>query len=167
MGAAQVVASSIALLITAVAVVLVIRAVRTMFSVVRLGQPDPTRSDNRAGRTANMLRETLGHTRMLKWTWIGAAHWFVMVGFILLSSLVLQAYFEAFSPRAELPLIGGWNIFGLVTEWLSVLGLIAIGYLIVIRLVNRPGRGKVSRFTGSTMWQGYFVEWVVLLVLYP
>ena len=24
-----------------------------------------------------MLRETLGHTGMLKWTGIGAAHWFV------------------------------------------------------------------------------------------
>src|SRR4051812_5531716 len=106
MGPAQVVASIVALLITAVAVVLVVRAVRKMFAVVRLGQPDPTRSDNRGGRTATMLRETLGHTRMLKWGWIGAAHWFVMVGFILLSSLVLQAYFEVFSPHAELPVIG-------------------------------------------------------------
>ena len=49
------------------------------------------------------LTETLGHTRMLKWSVVGAAHWLVMVAFILLSSLVLEAYWEVFSPRGELP----------------------------------------------------------------
>ena len=113
-----------------------------------------------------MLTETLGHTRMLKWTWIGAAHWFVMISFILLSSLVLQAYFEVFSPANELPIIGGWNIFGFVTEWLSVLGLVAI--LLPDddpAAATARAAGRKSRFTGSTMWQGYFVEWIVLLVL--
>ena len=165
MGVVQIITAAVSLAITVVAIVLVVRAVRRMFSVVRLGQPDKSRSTNRLQRTRTMLTETLGHTRMLKWAWIGAAHWFVMISFIVLSSLVLQAYFEAFSPVNELPVIGGWNIFGFVTEWLSVLGLVAILYLMCIRLVNRPGRGRRSRFTGSTMWQGYFVEWVVLLVL--
>jgi Fe-S oxidoreductase len=114
-----------------------------------------------------MLAETIGHTRMLKWTWVGAAHWFVMIAFILLSSLVLQAYFEVVTPRGELPVIGHWGLFGLVTEILSVAGLLAIGYLMAIRLLGRPGRKpeQRSRFIGSTMWQGYFVEWVILLVL--
>jgi Fe-S oxidoreductase len=165
MGVVQIIAATVSLAITAVAIVLVVRAVRQMFAVVRLGQPDKSRSGNRAQRVKTMLTETLGHTRMLKWTWVGSAHWLVMISFILLSSLVLQAYFEAFSPTNELPLIGGWNIFGFVTEWLSVLGLVAILYLMTIRLLNRPGRARRSRFTGSTMWQGYFVEWIVLLVL--
>ena len=35
-----------------------------------------------------------------------------------------------------------------------------------MRLINRPTRPvRPSRFAGSTMWQGYFVEWIVLLVL--
>jgi Fe-S oxidoreductase len=164
-GVAQIVAGSAALAITVVAIVLIVRAVLTMFAVIRLGRPDSSRSGNRGGRTANMLRETLGHTRMLKWTGVGAAHWFVMVSFILLASLVLQAYFEAFGPTDDLPLIGRWSVFGFVTEFLSLFGLVAIAYLITVRLLNRPGRGRASRFTGSTMWQGYFVEWVVLLVL--
>jgi len=100
MGVAQIIAGVVSLAITAVAVVLVVRAVRQMFAVVRLGQPDASRSDRRGGRTANMLRETLGHTKMLTWGVVGAAHWFVMISFILLSSLVLQAYFEAFSPSS-------------------------------------------------------------------
>ena len=47
-----------------------------------------------------------------------------------------------------------------------MLGLVGILVLIAIRLRNRPGRPRgLSRFTGSTMWQGYFVEWVILAVL--
>ena len=47
-----------------------------------------------------------------------------------------------------------------------MLGLVGILVLIVIRLRNRPSRpGRRSRFTGSTMWQGYFVEWIILAVL--
>ncbi|HWB34770.1 MAG TPA: (Fe-S)-binding protein, partial [Rugosimonospora sp.] len=169
MGPVQIASTVLAAAVTVVAVVLVVRAVRRMVAVIKLGQPDPERFGRRSERIRAMLTETLGHTRMLKWTWVGAAHWFVMVGFVLLSSLVLQAYFEVVSPTAKIPWLGSWVVFGIVTEWISVLGIPAIGYLIVQRLRQRPGRGarpgRPSRFAGSTMWQGYFVEWVVLLVL--
>ena len=111
-----------------------------------------------------MLTEVFGHTRMLKWTWVGAAHWSVMLGFIFLSSLVLEAYVEVVDPRATLPIIGRWGGYGLFTEVLSVFGILAILYLMTVRLRNRPARGpgrrrsRRSRFAGSTMWQGYFVE---------
>jgi Fe-S oxidoreductase len=167
MGAVQIVTASIALAITLVAVVLVTRTVLKMTRVVRLGAPDPTRGDAKGTRTATMFRETLGHTRMLKWTLVGAAHWFVMIGFITLSTLVLQAYFEVFDPHAHLPIIGGWLVFGLFTEIISVLGIPAIVTLIAIRLRNRPTAdpARKSRFAGSTMWQGYFVEWIIVAVL--
>ncbi len=169
MGPVQIVTAAVALAVSAVAVGLVVRAVSRMVSVIRLGVPDPERHGSRGARWRVMLTETVGHTRMLKWTVVGAAHWLVMVGFIVLSSLVLEAYWEVFTPRGELPWLGGWSVFGLVTEWISVLGIPAILLLIVVRLRNRPGgrsgRRLRSRFTGSTMWQGYFVEWVVLLVL--
>jgi len=167
MTAVQVVATVLAAAVTAVAVWLVVRAVRTMFAVVRLGQPDPERFDGKLRRTRTMLVETLGHTRMLKWTWVGAAHWFVMVAFIVLSSLVLEAYFEVVTPRGELPIVGHWGAFGLFTEAVSLLGIVGILYLIAVRLRNRPGANPArrSRFVGSTMWQGYFVEWVIVLVL--
>jgi Fe-S oxidoreductase len=165
MGVAQIIAAAGSLAITAVAIVLVVRAVRQMVAVVRLGRPDASRSDRRGARTANMLRETLGHTKMLTWGLVGAAHWFVMIGFILLSSLVLQAYWEAFSASSGIPWLDHWIVFGVVTEWLSVLGIVGIVILMAIRLTERPNRGGRSRFTGSTMWQGYFVEWVVLSVL--
>ncbi len=57
-------------------------------------------------------------------------------------------------------------VFGFVTEIIGILGVIGILYLISVRLRNRPGRARgLSRFTGSTMWQGYFVEWIIVGVL--
>src|SRR5262245_29708600 len=105
MGGVQIVSTIIAALVTAAAVYFLVRAVRQMFAVVRQGQPDPTRGNAKGRRTLTMLRETVGHTRMFKWTVVGAAHWVVMVGFVLLSSLVLGAYFEVVDPLAGLPLL--------------------------------------------------------------
>ncbi|MFG1778774.1 (Fe-S)-binding protein [Micromonospora sp. NPDC049051] len=166
MGSVQIVTTILAFAITAVAVWLAARAVMKMVAVIRLGQPDATRFGDKGTRTKTMLAETAGHTRMLRWSVVGAAHWFVMVGFIVLSLLVLEAYFEVVTPTGGLPLVGGWALYGLVTEWLAILGIVSILVLIAIRLRNRPTRpGGRSRFTGSTMWQGYFVEGIILAVL--
>jgi Fe-S oxidoreductase len=163
MGAVQIVATVLAAAVTVVAVVLAVRAVLQMTRVIRLGVPDPARFTDKGVRTRTMLVETAGHTRMLKWGVVGAAHWFVMVSFVILFLLVLEAYFEVVNPAGGLPIIGGWVVYGLVTEIIGVLGLIGILTLIVIR--QRSKRSKVSRFTGSTMWQGYFVEAVIVGVL--
>jgi Fe-S oxidoreductase len=166
-GPVQVVASAAATLVTITALALAVRAVRRMVRVIRLGQPvTPDRFEGRARRTATMLRETLGHTRMLKWSGVGLAHWFVMVSFLVLFLLVVEAYVDVVSPSGTLPLLGGWAPYGLVTEALSVLGLAGILALIGVRLRNRPGRGRgLSRFAGSTMWQAYYVEWTIVGVL--
>src|SRR3954469_12153810 len=163
MGAVQIVATVLAAAVTVVAVVLAVRAVLQMTRVIRLGKPDPARFTDKGVRTKTMLVETAGHTRMLKWGVVGAAHWFVMVSFVILFLLVLEAYFEVVDPQGGLPVIGSWWIYGLVTEIIGVLGLIGILVLIVIR--QRSKRSLRSRFTGSTMWQGYFVEAVIVGVL--
>jgi Fe-S oxidoreductase len=165
MGIAQIIATVLAAAVTITAVVLAVRAVLTITGVIRRGKADPARFTDKGTRTTTMLRETLGHTRMLKWSTIGAAHWFVMVSFMILFLLVLEAYFEVVSPTNSLPVIGGWIVYGVVTEWIGILGLIGIVYLIVVRQVNRPGRKARSRFLGSTMWQAYFVEGVIIGVL--
>ncbi|HEX8348159.1 MAG TPA: (Fe-S)-binding protein [Actinoplanes sp.] len=166
MGTVQIVATVLAAAITVVAVALAVRAVLRITAVVRLGRPDPERFADKGTRAKTMLVETAGHTRMLKWSVIGAAHWFVMVAFVVLSLLVLEAYFEVVDPGKGLPIIGHWVVFGLVTEWIGILGTLGILTLIAIRLRNRPTRARgLSRFTGSTMWQGYFVEWIIVAVL--
>ncbi|MFC4066073.1 (Fe-S)-binding protein [Actinoplanes subglobosus] len=165
MGYAQIVATVLAGAITVVAVYLAVRAVMTITAVIRQGQPDPARFQDPKTRTKTMLVETAGHTRMLKWSAIGAAHWFVMVSFVILSSLVLEAYFEVVDPNLGLPIIGHWVVFGLVTEWIGILGTIGILYLVFVRQRQKPGAVKRSRFLGSTMWQAYFVEAIIVGVL--
>lgn len=163
MGTAQIIATSLAAIVTIVAVVLAVRAVMQMTAVIRLGRPDPARFTDKGTRTKTMLVETLGHTRMLKWGAVGAAHWFVMVSFMVLFLLVVEAYFEVVDPAGGLPIIGHWVVYGLATEVIGILGLIGILYLIYRR--QRDIRRKRSRFTGSTMWQAYFVEAVIVGVL--
>ncbi|MCA2212800.1 (Fe-S)-binding protein [Jidongwangia harbinensis] len=163
MGTAQIIATALAAVVTLVAVGLAVRAVRQMTAVIRLGGPDPARFTDKGTRARTMLVETAGHTRMLKWSVVGAAHWFVMVAFVVLSLLVLEAYFEVVDPDLGLPVIGHWTVFGLVTEWIGVLGMVGILVLVVIR--QRARRAPRSRFTGSTMWQGYFVEAIIVAVL--
>ncbi|MEV0391835.1 (Fe-S)-binding protein [Polymorphospora rubra] len=166
MGTVQIVTTVLAAAITAVAVWLAVRAVRRMVAVVRLGQPAPDRLTDRGTRLKTMLVEIAGHTRMLRWGVVGAAHWFVMIAFIALSTLVLEAYFEVVNPKVGLPLLSGWLPYGLLTELIGVLGFVGIAVLMVIRLINRPTRARgLSRFTGSTMWQAYFVEWVIFTIL--
>ncbi|SDT73442.1 (Fe-S)-binding protein [Actinoplanes derwentensis] len=165
MGYAQIVATALAGVITVVAVYLAVRAVMTITAVIRQGQPDPARFTDPKTRTKTMLVETVGHTRMLKWSAIGAAHWLVMVSFVILSSLVLEAYFEVVSPKLGLPIIGHWVVFGLVTEWIGILGTVGILYLVFVRQRQKPGAVKRSRFLGSTMWQAYFVEAIIVGVL--
>ncbi|MFI5893318.1 (Fe-S)-binding protein [Actinoplanes sp. NPDC051513] len=163
MGIAQIIATVLAGAVTITAVALAVRAVLTITSVIRKGQPAPERFAGKGTRTATMLRETLGHTRMLKWSAIGAAHWFVMVSFMILFLLVVEAYFEVVDPEGGLPVVGHWLVYGLVTEWIGILGLAGILYLIYVR--QKAIRAKRSRFLGSTMWQAYFVEAVILGVL--
>lgn len=162
----QVFAIAVGLGITVVAVALATLAVRSMLSVIRAGQPAVGRNDNRGARFKNMLIETVGHTRMLQWSWIGVMHWFVFVGFIYLSTMVIGAYPLLFDAHAVLPIIGRWFVYEWIAEALSWLTLLGILYLIFVRQRNHPRRlERKSRFFGSTFWQAYFVEAVILTVV--
>ncbi len=162
----QVVAIVVSLAITAVAVVLAVRAIRSMVAVIRLGRPEVGRDDHKSERWKGLVAETLGHTRMLQWQRVGVLHWFVMIGFITLSSLVATAYGQLFVPTFALPVIGHWVVFEWWADIFSWLTLIGIVGLIVIRQRHHPRtEGRRSRFFGSTFWQAYFVEAVILGVV--
>ncbi|MGH9033692.1 MAG: Fe-S oxidoreductase, partial [Acidimicrobiia bacterium] len=159
----QAAAIVVSLAITIVAIALAARAVGEMVRVVRIGQPARGRTDRPGRRTATMLRETLGHTRMLKWSAVGAAHWFVFIGFGLLFFTLVTAYGQLVEADFALPLIGHWHPFEWAAEFITWAMLVGIGLLITIRLRSHPARtGRPSRFAGSTMWQGYYVEATVV-----
>ena len=60
--------AALSYLVTIFAVGLFIVRLRELISLFKKQQPDPTRSNNRGARTKNMLKEVLGHTKMLNFT---------------------------------------------------------------------------------------------------
>jgi Fe-S oxidoreductase len=160
----QVVLGVVTALLTVVAVVLVARTVARMVRIVRVGQPDGTRTGPFGPRFRRMLTETLGHTRMLKWSHVGVFHWLVMVGFGGLFLALVEAYGEVWNPRFHLPLIGEWGPYSLLVELLGVGTVLGIVVLATYRQVNNPRRtGRASRFFGSHNGRAYFVEAVVFV----
>lgn len=152
----------VSLAITVVAVAMTARAVRSMLATIRIGQPAAGLSDQPGRRTLTMLKETVLHTRMLQWTWVGILHWFVFAAFIVLSTAVAQAFFQLFKADFAWPLIGHWIVYEWVCELIGLLGSLAIIPLFVYR-VTKGSEARQSRFFGSTMWQAYFVEAMVLI----
>ncbi|MGN6131455.1 MAG: (Fe-S)-binding protein, partial [Nocardioidaceae bacterium] len=160
----QIFAIVVSLAITLVAVALFVKAIRSMIAVIKIGQPAVNRTNDKGARWATMFKETLGHTRMLQWSIVGAAHWFVFVGFGLLFFTLVTAYGQLFDPHFSIPWLGKWFIYEWVSEIVTWIMLVAIVGFIAYR-ASRPGdrvRGTKGRFFGSTMWQGYFVELVIL-----
>ena len=141
------------------------RAGVLIYRHLKLGAADPSRATPVLGRLKTLVKEFLGHTRMLKWGVIGVAHWFVMVGFGALVLTLVEALGDTFNPAFELPWVGHQAWWGLFVEFIASTTVLGIGYLIVVRQVNNPRRvGRLSRFTGSSTWQAYFVEAVILSI---
>src|ERR687889_240483 len=155
------VAIVLALAATAVGVALFTRAAVAIVGVVRLGRPLPDRRDRPGDRWRNLLAETLGHTRMLQWTGVGVAHWFVFIAFGALFFTLVTAYGQLFDPRFALPVIGHWIVYEWAAEIIAWAGLVGIVLLMAVRFRNRR-LGRSSRFFGSRTWKGVFVELVIL-----
>ncbi len=156
-----VVAIVLALAVSAVGIALFARAAAGIVGVVRLGQPVVDRRDRPGQRWKHLATETLGHTRMLQWSTVGIAHWFVFVAFGALFFTLVTAYGQLFDPRFALPIIGHWVVYEWASEIIAWAGLISIVLLTVIRARSRH-EGRGSRFYGSRGWMGVFVELVIL-----
>src|SRR3954449_570732 len=115
----QIFAIVVSVAITVVAIALFVKAIRQIIAVTRLGQPVVGRADDKAARWLNMVKETVGHTRMLQWTKVGVAHWFVFVGFGLLFATLVNAYGQLFDEHFILPVIGHFFLFEWVTEFFA------------------------------------------------
>ncbi|GAA4868130.1 (Fe-S)-binding protein [Serinicoccus chungangensis] len=161
-GVLQVLAIVVAGLVTLAAVALFVRTLAAFVDRFRLGQPE-TRTDAPGLRTSTLLREVLGHTRMARKPWVAVAHWVVMVSFGLLFLTLVTAYGQLVDPHFVLPLIGHFWPYEWLTElfgWGAVVGIVV---LVVVRQREHPrAHGRRSRFWGSTFWQAYVVELVIL-----
>jgi Fe-S oxidoreductase len=163
----QLAAIIVSLVLTAVGVALISLAAVQIFRFVTLGQPVPagSRTNDPVARITTLAREFVGHTRMNKWGVIGVAHWFVAVGFLTLGLTIVNAYGQLFKADWILPWIGTWVPYEMYVDFIALFTTLGILTLITIRLLNLPSRaGRKSRFAGSTAWQAYFVEYVILVI---
>jgi Fe-S oxidoreductase len=134
-------------------------------ALVRLGAPDRTRYSRPWSRLEHTVVEVLGHTRMLRWSVPGAAHWFVMVGFVALLGTLVTAYGQVLEPRWTIPVIGRHAVYAWFVEIVALLTLLGILTLVVVRqAVMRRRPPRASRFLGSTTWQAYVVEATILVI---
>lgn len=156
--------ASISYLITAVALFFLAVRVRHLISLYKKQQPDPTRSGDKSARMKNMLKEVLGHTKMLNFTGTGIAHWFVMIGFGALFGTLVTAYGQVIKPDFALPIIGHFVLYELFSEVIAALTGISIVALIGIRQVTRFR--MLNRFSGSGMGKAYYVEATILAIVF-
>jgi Fe-S oxidoreductase len=162
----QTVALVVAVAVTVTGVALFVATIARMVAVLGTGQADRSRTDAPGTRLVTTLREIVGHTRMLRRPLVGAAHWFVMVGFVALVGTLVTAYGQLIDPGFVLPAIGHFPPYEWVVEaiaWLTGIGILA---LVVVRQLQGPqARGRWSRFYRSTTWQAYYVEATILAIV--
>ncbi|GAA3728568.1 Fe-S oxidoreductase [Spinactinospora alkalitolerans] len=141
--------------------------IRQMVRTVGVGRPvEAARKADFGRRITNTLIETLGHTRMLKWRWIGVAHWFIMVSFPALVFTVAEAHGEVWDPHFHLPIIYDWPIYGVFIEVVAAASLVGIIGLTLYRRLRGPKRiGRKSKFDNSRHWTAYYVEAYIIGLL--
>ena len=153
--------------ITLVAIVLLAISARRLIKIYRAGQPDPTRSNNRGARTGHMLKEVLGHTKMLNFTGTGIAHWIVMIGFVSLFGTLITAYGQVWDPHFSLPIIGNFFLYEYLSEVIAWGTGVAIVALIGIRQFTRfIKKDRASRFYKSGSLKAYYVEATILVIVF-
>ena len=156
--------AGISYLITAFALIFLTVRVRQLIALYKKQQLDPTRSNNKSARINNMLKEVLGHTKMLNFTATGIAHWFVMIGFGALFGTLITAYGQVINPDFALPIIGHFVGYELFAELIAALTGIGIVTLIGVRQVTRFR--KRNRFSGSGMGKAYYIEATILGIVF-
>ncbi|UZF56083.1 4Fe-4S dicluster domain-containing protein [Gordonia polyisoprenivorans] len=165
MNATTITIGTIAAVISLFCWALFLRGAWTMIRAIAQGQRvDSSRYFPILPRLWTMLKEFVGHTRMVKFRTVGWAHWLVMFGFLIGAIFWFEAYGQIFDPHFHWPVIGAWNIYIFADEVLGLGTVIGITVLMIIRQLNHPRvPERLSRFSGSRFGAAYFVEWVVLL----
>lgn len=161
----------LAVLATVVGVAVFTRGVVTIVRTVRIGRPLPGRWSPVGQRLGTLVREVLGHGRFQQRPAVRVAHWVVMVSFPVLVVTLVIGYGQLVDPRYGLPLVGHWLPLEWAVEAFAWLGLLGIGYLIVLRQRVQPrtdepeATARRSRFFGSNRVWAYLVEATILLVV--
>ncbi|WP_344998262.1 (Fe-S)-binding protein, partial [Tsukamurella soli] len=135
-----------------------------MIRIIAQGQPAPDRWSPFIPRAAEVVVEFLAHTKMIKNRTVGAAHWFVMIGFLAGMILWFEALPQTFDPAFHWWGFGNWPIYHLLDELLGIGTVLGIAVLIAVRQIRGPRRPELlSRFAGSKFGPAYAIETIVLV----
>lgn len=170
---------AIALIAAIASLLTFVRGVFVIYRRVSEGQPAPQRLRPVGSRLWMTIKTILSHKEFKGRPGVRIAHWFVMLSFPILALTLVSGFGKLRSPSATLGALEHAVVWEWIVEffaWTSLIGIIA---LIIVRQVSghgseaeaegalRTGRAdkRASRFLGSTRWQAYFVEAVVLIVV--
>lgn len=142
-----------------------LRGAVRLYRLIASGKPDPghiPRINRPVRRLITLIKETVFHTELMRKPVVAVAHWCVMVGFLIGSSVWFEAYIQTFNPAGGWPIISDWPLYHLADEVLALVTVLGILVLIFIRLVT-GNNNRIDRFYGSNARAAHFVEGVVLL----
>lgn len=160
----QTISLALAIAVSVASVAIFVRGVVRLTAQIRLGGPVPRERLHPVGRrTWLVLREVLGHGRFTHKPAVRAAHWAVMLSFPILALTLASGFGQITNPAYRLPGLGSFAPWEWLTELIAWASLAGILWLIAVRQVAR--RRARGRFAGSTEWQAYVVEAVVLIVV--
>src|ERR1700710_1345254 len=127
------------------------RRIFWLFTLIRSGQADITRTHEPKARAEDVGEEELGQKRLLKWFGPGFAHFFTFWGFNILGLTIIEAYGAlVFSQDFAIPFFGHARWLGFLEDFFAVAVLVAIIWFAINRLRNAPERKqRASRFYGS------------------
>ena len=154
------------LAITIVAFTIAGRRFWWLSRLIRSGQAAPRRWRGFSTAGGAELVEVAGQRKLLKWTLPGLAHFFIMWGFMVLMTTILEAYGALFSRDFHIPVIGQSNWLAFVEDFFATAVLVSLVVFSVIRLVQAPSRrDRQSRFYGSHTGAAWAMLGMIALVI--
>jgi len=93
-----------------------LRGAVRLYRLIASGKPDPghiPRINRPVRRLITLIKETVFHTELMRKPVVAVAHWCVMVGFLIGSSVWFEAYIQTFNPAGGWPIISDWPLYHL------------------------------------------------------
>jgi Fe-S oxidoreductase len=141
-----------------------------LYRLATHGQPDPGRLKNAKDVGADVkgqATEVFGQRKLLKWTVPGLAHFFVFWAFVILITVIIEAYGSMFDRNFRIPGIGTWGILGFLQDFIAVAALAGIVAFAIIRLRDSPKRlDRKSRFKGSHLGGAWLILFMIFNVIW-
>jgi Fe-S oxidoreductase len=153
--------------LTALTLVVAGRRIWWLYTLIRSGQPDHSRSNSLGQRLWTQVTEVFGQTKLLKWSVPGLAHFFTFWGFVILLTVYIEAYGALFDPDFAIPVIGRSAALGFLQDFIALAVLASIIAFSILRFRNAPERRhRSSRFYGSHTGGAWLILFLIFNVIW-